>query len=151
MQKYMFLWSQFKVRVLNRFEIHLCKNWSVSFSWFKCCVPEDANAVVKIKLKEDFHILEINSCKVSKSYNKIMVAIFDTSVVWSGEGVRVEELDDKDKALEGALKWSVSKVTSALTLGQSMPFSKNPSLWILTQEIILRSPNHFPYNWLKVE
>ena len=67
-------------------------------------MPEDANAVVKIKLKEDFHILEINSCKVSKSYDKIMVAIFDTSVVWSGEGVRVEELDDKDKALEGALK-----------------------------------------------
>ena len=34
-----------------------------------------------------------------------------------------EELDDKDKALEGALKWSVSKVTSA-QFGQSMPFLK---------------------------
>ena len=76
-----FLRSQFKVQVLNRFEIHLCKNWSVSFSWFKCCVPEDANAVVKIKLKEDFFILEINSHKVSKSYDKKVVAIFDTSIV----------------------------------------------------------------------
>ena len=93
-QKYMFLWSQFKVRVF------------------------------KIKSKEDFHILEINSYKVSKSYDKIMVAIFYTTIVLSEEGVRREELDDKDNALESALKWSVSKVTSALTLGQPMPFQK---------------------------
>ena len=33
-----------------------------------------------------------------------MVAIFDTTLVSSGEWMRGEELDDKDKALEGALK-----------------------------------------------
>ena len=80
------LWSQFKVRVLNRFEMHLRKNWSVSFYLFKCCVPEDSSAVVKIKLKENFYILDIYSYKGSKSYDKIMVAIFNTTIVWSGEG-----------------------------------------------------------------
>ena len=67
-------------------------------------MPEDPSAVVKIKLKEEFYILEMNSFKVSKPYDKILVAIFITTIVWSGEGARGEELGDKDKALEGALK-----------------------------------------------
>ena len=71
---------------------------------FKCCVPEDSDAVVKIKLNEDFYIIKNKSYKVSKSYDIIMVAIFITTIVWSEKGVRREELDDKDKALEGALK-----------------------------------------------
>ena len=44
-------------------------------------MPEDSSAVINIKLKEDFYILEMNSFKVSKSYDKIVVAIFDTSIV----------------------------------------------------------------------
>ena len=67
-------------------------------------MPEDSNAVVKIKLNEDFYIIENKSYKVSKSYDIIMVAIFITTIVWSEKGVRREELDDKDKALESALK-----------------------------------------------
>ena len=49
-------------------------------------MPEDPSAVVKIKLKEDFYILEMNSFKVSKSYDNRMVAIFITAIIWSGEG-----------------------------------------------------------------
>ena len=67
-------------------------------------MPEDSNAVVKIKLNEDFYIIEKKSYKVSKSYDIIMVAIFITTIVWSEKGARGEELGDKDKALEGALK-----------------------------------------------
>ena len=71
---------------MNRFEIHLRKNRSVSFFWFKCCVPENFSAVIKIKLKEDFYILKMNSFKVSKPYDKILVAIFITTIIGVGRG-----------------------------------------------------------------